>query len=940
MNGASLLSIAIANLHAQSNGDLWIGYINGGMSVVRGGRLIHVAEQKTDSLVGGAFAIEMDVDGSLWAATGLGLVRFSAGKWERIGTDWGLPGSNAEYVMLDHYGQLWVDNDQSLYLLDRASRRFIDTGLRGGTDTIAPGPDGRLWRGKGTSWEVLPGAYLSNLKPSRSPMRSSLTSGMFDRDGNHWAIRCPVGTCRLAAKRFAKAKKIDLAESNTERFDQPWQMSSLAAHTMIEDREGNIWVGTQGGLERYRHNKFVPADLPPGEQYFHIARDEQGNVSAMSYPDGILFEPGTPLVGNKKYFNGIIGGGWDGSFYIADSRGVEIRREGSIDFINFPVGDDGKVVDNFPSILGGEADSLWVAIARRGMFHLTGGRWIPASNYGIKNGVRWATAAPEKVMWFAYRDGTVIKFNRGQLTTYEPAKKDSVGPMTFIDASHGVLLGGENGLAVLQNDVFHPLRSAEPDLLAGITGQVVTVDGDRWFNGRKGVVRITAQAWADALKDTDKLLNAETYDSLDGYPGSAQTEFLSPTAIQDAKGKLWFLGSGGIVRLDPQRIHRNTVAPVVTIRGLQVQGTQTDTAMSVSLPPGSENLRIDYSALSYTMPERVRFRYQLAGIDKGWQDVGTRRSAYYSALGPGKYHFRVTAVNEDGIASDVESEIRFEIRPAFTQTIWFALLCGTVFAVLLYALYRSRMRALGRRYAERMRERVAERERIARALHDTLLQNMQGIILRLQGVGKRMHQNSVDRISIEEILDQADLVMAEGRDEVQALRSEATPGDSLAISLANFGASLQEVFGTAFRIVETGSPRAIDISARYEIHAVGREAIFNAFQHAGASVIDVEIIYANDRLTLCIADDGAGIPAGVQMKRHREGHWGLAGMLERSVALGGVLVVRERAPSGSEIILTVPAKRAYPTPPQSNSLQVLTTLIPRLRNCDRFGGKP
>jgi len=250
------------------------------------------------------------------------------------------------------------------------------------------------------------------------------------------------------------------------------------------------------------------------------------------------------------------------------------------------------------------------------------------------------------------------------------------------------------------------------------------------------------------------------------------------------------------------------------------------------------------------------------------------------------------------------------------------------------------MRALGRRYAERTRERLAERERIARALHDTLLQNMQGIILRLQGIGKRMHRNSAERIAIEEILDQADLVMAEGRDELHALRSDAESSDSMAVSLENFGASLQEVFDTAFHIVERGSPRPIDTLARYDIHAIAREAIFNAFQHAGASVIDVEIVYGNDQLTVRIADDGTGIPAGVKMKRRREGHWGLDGMLERSMTLGGVLVVQGRLPSGTEILLTVPGKRAYPTSPKSNFLQSLTALCHRLRDRLRPGSKP
>jgi len=239
-------------------------------------------------------------------------------------------------------------------------------------------------------------------------------------------------------------------------------------------------------------------------------------------------------------------------------------------------------------------------------------------------------------------------------------------------------------------------------------------------------------------------------------------------------------------------------------------------------------------------------------------------------------------------------------------------------------MYRWRTRRLARRYDERMQERLAERERIARALHDTLLQNMQGLILRFQGVAKRLPSESDALRRIGPILDQATTVMAQGRSELMDLRTATDQGEDLATALGTFGRSLSEDLGPRFTLAVTGDARPVAATARHEIYCIGREALFNAYRHADAGHVEVELAYSRDDFGLSVRDDGAGMPEDILRNAGKEGHWGLAGMRERAAALGGSLALRRRQPAGTEVCLQLPAHRVYPHQGQP-------ALLPRLR---------
>ena len=289
------------------------------------------------------------------------------------------------------------------------------------------------------------------------------------------------------------------------------------------------------------------------------------------------------------------------------------------------------------------------------------------------------------------------------------------------------------------------------------------------------------------------------------------------------------------------------------------------------------------------------------------------------------------ASNNDGVWNTDGASMTFDIAPRTTQTVWFRAACAAAVAGLLAGLYAWRTRRLARRYGERLRERLAERERIARTLHDTLLQSMQALILRFHGVAKRLPAGSEAQHGIEEILDQADAVMAEGRNELMNLRSRRGDDNDIGRALARFGQSLQEQFGPPFTLVATGTARAIEAGARDEIYWIGREALFNAYQHARAGHVEAEIVYGDERFGLFVRDDGAGMPDDVGPDGSKDGHWGVAGMRERALALGGSLEIWSRARLGTELALQLPAQRVYASPRRAGPGRRLRAWLGRMR---------
>ena len=383
-----------------------------------------------------------------------------------------------------------------------------------------------------------------------------------------------------------------------------------------------------------------------------------------------------------------------------------------------------------------------------------------------------------------------------------------------------------------------------------------------------------------------------------------------PSAVQAGDGRIWISGSNGVYWIDPARIYKNPTPPPVTIEAIYADDQRFSAFEASRLPKLPQNVRIEYTALSLSIPERVRFRYQLEGYDKGWQDVGTRRAAYYPKLPPGHFRFHVIACNNDGVWNQTGAVAEIVVPPAFYQTKWFKALCVCAGLGLLWQIYLWRLRQISAELHRRLEAQLAERERIARELHDTLLQGFQGLTLHFQAALKQIPEREPARHTMERAMKYADAVLLEGRERVRDLRAEGATANDLSEMVAGYGEELRNSREVGFKVIVMGTPRLLHPVVRDEVYRIAREALTNAFAHSQAPSIEAEITYAPTSLCARVRDNGCGIDSET-LSSGRQGHWGLPGMRERARKIGGHLKIWSNPGTGTEIDLNVPAKVAY-----------------------------
>jgi signal transduction histidine kinase len=387
---------------------------------------------------------------------------------------------------------------------------------------------------------------------------------------------------------------------------------------------------------------------------------------------------------------------------------------------------------------------------------------------------------------------------------------------------------------------------------------------------------------------------------------------LRPKLARSRDGMLWVVAGDELVRVDSSRLFTNDFPPPVKVEQLISGEARYGARRGIRLPPLQHSLVIDYTALSFAVPERVRFLYKLEGQDADWQDPGQRRQAVYTELPPGQYRFRVIAANPNGVWNHEGDTLEFSIEPAWWQTVTFRAACIAMAALLLYGAYRWRIRQLSRRFGVSLEARVDERMRIARELHDTLLQTFQGLVLRLQ-TAHQLWPSSDGRRILAEGIDQAADAVTEGRDAVQGLRASASENSDLAEAVRALALALasDRVLPSAMIGVEVqGRPRNLHPVVRDDVVRIVGEALRNALRHAQPRQVEVEIRYGERALEVRVRDDGKGMDTAV-VRQGREGHFGLHGMRERAKLIGASLTFWSRLDAGTAVELTVPAARAY-----------------------------
>lgn len=901
-NGAHLQSPRISDLAPQPNGDLYIGYEAPGLSVLHpDGRLEHIAPATNGGPVNWTNDVKRDRDGSLWVATSYGLRHLKDGRWSVLGAAQGCP-DEAVATALGPDGQLWGTTLSHLFRYDRTTGRCIPIELRKGNGVQSEriqgfriAPDGGLWVG-GDRFLALVAAPAAG--PSTPPAYLSHISGstaIFDRAGNLWALRCPTGVCLAASAGKDAGSYIDVAAATTSRLDQRGQLGSLAPRVIFEDREGDIWLGSPTGIERFRRNTLRPVGLPAIKGDFHVAPDADGSVWVVAPQEkrGWRYDPASRSLTAlpDKYRGATVDP--DGTVVLLREDGIQLRRAGVETHVDLP--------GPLPLAAWARSDGerVWLGGFNVPAQLWDGHGWKPL---GELRGAEFVFSAPGNhgQMWRALADGRLVLFEGGHLRkTYDQAALGALGEVTFVSAAPEMVVGGENGVAVFHAGRFRRLRALRDDVLQRVTGFVVAPDGARWLNGGTGLLRVEASDWRRAV-ETGAPLRYALMGVRDGYTGTAA----GVVSLRMVNGRLWVTTTDGIVEAD--LAPRDVTPPAPQPSLLAVTGD--DVAYPATQPPdiraGTTRLRFDFTAPALCRPERVVFSYRLDGVDDAWQ-TGTERSATYTGLGPGDYRFRVRAMNEDGAWSGNERTLDLHIAPTLVQTVGFKLTCIAAGVLLLWLGYRVRVRYLTRTLTARLSAQLEERERIARDLHDTVLQTFQGFVLKVETILPDSESGMGD--ALRRSLGDATYAIREGRDKITALRALERKGPPLHEYLRMVGEQ-DAAPGQRFTLRCEGEPRTLHPIVEQELCAIGREALRNAFRHAEATQHDVIVEYGARALVLTVRDDGRGIDLDADAKH---GHWGLPGIEERARLIHADAVLRTAPGAGTTWRIDIKAALAY-----------------------------
>jgi len=431
------------------------------------------------------------------------------------------------------------------------------------------------------------------------------------------------------------------------------------------------------------------------------------------------------------------------------------------------------------------------------------------------------------------------------------------------------------------------------------------------------IVQPELEAW---VTDSRRTVQVTVFDSSDGVRSHPLTNVFSPQVAKSVDGNLWFFSFDGVTVIDPHHLPINKIPPPVHIEQITADRKTYDASSRLRLPPLVRDLQIDYTALSLVAPEKIRFRVKLEGRDPDWKDVGNERKAFYNDLPPRNYRFRVAACNNSGVWNEAGASFDFSIDPAYYQTAWFRASCAAAFLALLWALYRFRLHQIAREFNARLDERVNERTRIARELHDTLLQSFHGLLFRFQAVNNLLPARAGEaKQTLDSALDDAAQAITEARDAVHELRSSTVVTNDLAAALTALGEELaahhtpssSSQDSATFLVEVEGTPQELHPILRDEIYRIAGEALRNAFRHARARRIEVEIHYDERELRVRIRDDGSGIDPSVLGHEGLAGHWGLPGMRERAERIGGNMDLWSELGAGTEVELRIPASIAY-----------------------------
>lgn len=887
---------------------------------------------------------EDPVSHDLWIATNSsGLLRLRDGQVTRNGMSNGLPSDNVQCVLFDSRDALWIGTSEGLAIMTDGRFRPCPTALALASPNIraiCQGRDGSIWvGGDGNMLGIWNGTSLERRELKSISAQESVHALIAQPDGTIW-IGSSAGLIRLTngeEKRFTTAEGLGsnwvyglaagrdgdiwvgtqdgfsrLRNDQIGTFRSRDGLSQSTVFTVCEDREGSLWVGTKHGLNQFVDRRltlpFTASEGLPSNNTGPVIQDSAGTVwvgtldAGLSRFDGHAFSVLTPDQGLAD--NSILSMAADagGNLWIGTRTGLNRLANGRV--VQTLSKADGLPADSVGCLLMSRSGDLWAGTTS-GPAILHDGHFKSPAGAALKGAVRAMTELRDGRVLLAAAGGGLYACINGVLGPLDGIYPPTRDIDAFYEDADGLLwigmIGG--GLRMLDGQHVHtfaPRDGLFDDEIFGIAAD----NQDRlWMACSKGIFYVNR---ADLRKFAGGQI--KSFSSTPFTPTDAQRTIECRSGVQPSTwgmrdGTLWFSTIHGVLVIEPSHLLRKLPAPPVVVEEVVVNGKTEDPDRVRSLPPGRENLEFRYTGLSFLIPTRITFRYKLEGFDREWILAGARREAFYTNLPPGNFKFHVEAANLDGQFTPNQAVVAFTLLPHFYQRHWFVPACLTLAAVGIWIVIRMRIR----RIKSQMVLILAERSRIARELHDTLIQGFSGVTMEMQALSAQLPDAS-PRGVLQEIIRDAGHCLREARRSVAGLRSGGTGrgATDLSASIAQAARQLTEARDVRLRLDLTDSPGEVGADAEYNLLRIMSEAVANAVKHGAPRSIEISLERTRDQLRLAIRDDGSGFDAS-HGNGAVTGHYGLIGMKERAAQLGGNLSVESAPGKGTTIVAIVPA---------------------------------
>ena len=896
-NAVSLQSTWVRSLLEDEQHSLWIGTSDMGLIRLRDGVMTPYSLREALPSTS-IHCLAPGVRGEFWVCTASGLVRAAGGKFVTYGTEQGLSTNNIRGACETPDGKLWSGGDSAeLNVWDGARftrHRLASLPKNATVRAMLCASDGAIWIGA-TSGLI----RLMNGKERRFTKSDGLADDWVDALAEGGGGSLWIGT----KNGFSR-----VLNGEIESFRAKDGLSQSTVYALHEDREGSLWVGTKHGLDQFFDGRTIPFTANeglPSNDTGPVFQDRSGNIwvgtlgAGLGKFNGRGFSVLTTRQGLVSNTIRALAEDAEGNLWVGTDAGLNRFRNGLVD--RTYTTQDGLPGNAIRCLFRDRHGQLWAG-TRSGAAVFRPGRFVRGSGQAAI----LALGEDGAGRLFAATEGGGLEIDAGR--KLQPAQPNSGLPRD-VDALYkdreGLLwmgtLGG--GLRLLKDGkvfTFWMRDGLFDDDIYGIASD----SRDRlWMACSNGIFSVNRSDLLKFAAGSISKFSSTPYIPTDALRTIECKPGVQPAVWRMRDGALWFSTIRGVIVLDPSHLDRKLSPPPVVIEEVTVNGRQEDPSRIESMLPGQKNLEFRYTGLSYYAPSRLTFRYKLDGFDRDWTQAGSRREALYTNLPPGKYVFRVTACNVDGTCDQTGSSVAFSLAPEYYQRAWFFPLCAAIIAACVWIAYRLRIRD----YKAQFDMILGERSRIARELHDTLIQGFSGVTMEMQALCAKLSSPEEKR-TLQEIVQDAAKSLREARRSVAGLRAAPGSQSGLGAAIAAAARQITEAKDIRLKLKLERSPSGLPAEVEYNLLRIAQEAVSNAVKHSGAGTIEVTLQSTPALVSLTVQDDGSGfaLVAGAASP----GHYGLIGMKERAVHIGAAFEIDGEPGRGTMIRVSLPARKA------------------------------